>query len=248
MSHCFWEGVISHTRVAPKKHAFSYKFFMLDIDTSNFASLQNTFFSLNKINLFSFCAKDHFGTSDDFLKNIDQVLQYFAITQKYTQIRFITLPSIFGFVFNPISLLLLCKDNKPELLLAEVHNYHQGRVFYKVSLQEKDDRKFTGIAQKQMFVSPFMKDDGSYEFTLTYDTNEQFKLHITLKEEGETVLVTYFKAQKKNYSIKSIKELFFSHTLLSFWVVTRTLLQTFKLYMKGLPWHNPTPKDRIKRI
>ena len=48
---CLYECTVNHTRIAPKKHAFDYRVFMLAIDLDNFPKLP--LLSQNRFNLFS---------------------------------------------------------------------------------------------------------------------------------------------------------------------------------------------------
>lgn len=83
MSHQFLEGKIYHKRFEPKQHQFTYGFYLLDIDLDDFKSLQNQkYFSINSLNLFSFYAKDHFGKSEDFIQNVEELLNKFDIEKK----------------------------------------------------------------------------------------------------------------------------------------------------------------------
>jgi len=45
----------------------------------------------------------------------------------------------------------------------------------------------------------------------------------------------------------NIISLFFRHTLLTFWVVTRTIWQSLKLKLKGLKWNGPEAIDQTRR-
>ena len=246
MSHRFYDGTIYHKRISPRKHEFKYKFFMVDIELSTIDKLKNRLFSKNSFNLFSFYSKDHFGKNINFTQNVEELLKRFALDSN-TKIRFITLPRIFGFVFNPISLLILFKDNKPSYLVAEVHNYNGGRVIYPVKLETKDGKKYTGNTLKEMYVSPFFKRDGVYKFTLEYD-NEQLLFNILLYENSKKVLSSTLNCQAVTFSEKSIIKLFFKHTFLTFWVVTRTIYQSLKLKLKGLEWTKPIRQDQMRRF
>lgn len=165
MSHQFLDGTIYHKRFAPKIHDFKYKYFMVDIDLSNLTKLRNRFFSLNRFNLFSFYSKDHFGKDEDFIKNVEDISEKFGLDSTM-KMRFITLPRVIGFVFNPISILLFFKEDKPYFMLAEVHNYNGGRVVYPVELKSVDGKNYSGKSIKDMYVSPFSKREGDYKFNL----------------------------------------------------------------------------------
>jgi len=127
-----------------------------------------------------------------------------------------------------------------------VHNYNGGRVVYPVKLEAKTGTKYIGEANKDMYVSPFLKRDGVYKFALDYSL-EKMGLSIYLYEDDEKTMMTVFSATSKDFSTKSILSLFCKHTFLTFLVVTRTLWQTLKLKLKGLKFNTVTPKDQRRR-
>lgn len=245
-SNFFYDGVIYHKRFLPKQHDFKYKFFMLDIDINNLNKEKSKLFSYNKFNLFSFKSKDHFGGKKDFLENIDELLKKFDI-KKPTKTRFITLPRIMNFVFNPISLLLIInKEEKLDFILAEVHNYNGGRVIYPIKLSHRGHNLYRGEIPKDMYVSPFFKRDGSYSFLFRYDKSN-VALKIDLFEENKKMLTASFSGTPLPFSDKNIIKLFLKHTFLTFFVVTRTLWQSLKLYKKGLKFNSVEDIDTKRR-
>ena len=72
---------------------------MIDIDISKFEKLDTKYFSLNSFNLFSFSTQDHFGENIDFKENIKNLLKKYDLNPT-EKMRFITLPSILGYVFS----------------------------------------------------------------------------------------------------------------------------------------------------
>ena len=243
--HKFYEGTIYHKRFHPKVHEFKYNFYLLDIDLNYFENLKNSLFSINKLNFLSFKTKDHFGKSDDFLQNVDELLEKFSI-KKTKNMRFFTLPRVLNFVFNPISALVVFDDNNQAThLLAEVHNYNNGRVVYPIVL-EKEGNSYTGKVKKDMYVSPFFKTDGVYEFQLKYDENKLF-LKIDLFEDNEYKLTAIFNSKAKNFNKKSSLNIFFKYMFSTFLVVTRTYIQAIRLFIKGLKIHSPREQDKERR-
>lgn len=247
-NHRFYEGAIYHKRVHPKVHEFKYNFYLLDIDVSNsssFNKLKNSYFSINKLNFLSLKTKDHFGKSDDFLQNIDRLLEEFNL-EKSSKLRFITLPRVLNFVFNPISILMVFdKENNPSHILAEVHNYNSGRVIYPVKLEKKSN-SYTGIVKKDMYVSPFFQSMGVYKFELKYDENKLF-IKIDLYEDDVYKLSAIFNSKAKNFNKKTSLSIFFKYTFITFLVVSRTFFHAIKLYLKGLKTFAPRAEDKIKR-
>jgi len=245
MSHHYIEGSIFHKRFNPVKHKFTYPFFMLDIDLSQLDTLNSRFFSVNGFNLFSFHSKDHFGDSDDFMVNVHELLKKFDL-KPTKQMHFITLPRILGFVFNPISTLVLFNEGRPVHMLAEVHNYNSGRVIYSLALKHNKHNIYTGSASKDMHVSPFFKRDGDYRFMFEYD-HQGARLSVILNENKTRMLISTFTGKKLPFRLTQTLSLFCRHTFLTVWVVTRTLWQSLKLKFKGLKWYSPQPADRIRR-
>ena len=243
--HKFYEGTIYHKRFHPKVHEFKYNFYLLDIDLNYFENLKNSLFSINKLNFLSFKTKDHFGKSDDFLQNVDELLEKFSI-KKTKNMRFLTLPRVLNFVFNPISALVVFDDNNQAThLLAEVHNYNNGRVVYPILLEKKGN-SYVGKVKKDMYVSPFFKTDGVYEFQLKYDENKLF-LKIDLFEDNEYKLTAIFNSKAKDFNKKSSLNIFLKYMFSTFLVVTRTYIQANRLFIKGLKIHSPREQDKERR-
>lgn len=245
VSHRWLDGEVYHKRFAPKEHEFLYDYCMVDIDVSQLSSLKNSLFSYAKRNLFSFNPKDHFGKDESFLRNIDQLLKDFSLKDEY-EMRFLTLPRILGFVFNPISALVLAKEGKLKYMLVEVHNYNGGRIVYPVRLEEIASSCYEGRIEKDMYVSPFFKREGEYRFVLLY-TQTQMQVSVTLYEEGKKMLIAKLKTKVLPFDTKNSLKIFCSHTLLTFFVVSRTLWQSLRLYIKGLVFYKPELKDQIRR-
>lgn len=245
MSHSFFEGTVYHKRYTPKVHEFRYPFYLLDIDLSLLDRLKNRLFSFEGVNLFSFRSKDHFGQSEDFMENVETLLQKFGLTSS-ENMHFVTLPRVANFVFNPISVLILFEKNVPTHLFAEVHNYNGGRVVYPVKLTEKGNRSYQGEVMKEMYVSPFLESSGEYRFFLRYDEGKM-SLKVDLYKAGEKKLTASFNGTERPFKSMTIAKLFVRHSFLTFWVVTRTVWQSFRLWRKGLTWYSPTKLDQIRR-
>lgn len=245
MSHQFYEGKVYHKRFIPKVHEFTYPFYLLDIDLSLLSRLKNRLFAFEGINLFSFRSKDHFGQSEDFMQNVEELLEKFDITATQNM-HFITLPRVVNFVFNPISVLILNEGEKPTHLLAEVHNYNGGRIVYPVVLQTKDEKSYTGTIPKDMYVSPFLETSGEYRFLFRQEENK-ITLKVDLYEGDQKKLTASFSGDSRPFESKTVAKLFVKHSFITFWVVTRTLWQSLKLWAKGLTFYSPMPTDQIRR-
>ena len=191
---------------------------------------------------------DHFGKSRDFIKNIEELLEKFDLKAS-SKMRFLTLPRVLNFVFNPISVLLLFdEESNPTHILAEVHNYNGGRVVYCVKLEKHQNNttSYFGAVKKDMYVSPFFKQQGIYEFELKYDEHKLF-IKIDLYENQQHKLTAIFNSKSKPYSFKNILIVFVRYMFSTFLVVSRTFYHAFRLYLKGLKIYSPRDNDKIKR-
>lgn len=245
MSHRFYEGEIYHKRFFPKEHAFTYDYFFLDINADEISTLKNKLFGVNGLGIMSFYSQDHFGQSSDFLLNAQELIDALDWGE-YSELRFLTLPRIFNFVFNPISVLLLLNERAiPTHCVAEVHNYNGGRVLYPMVLIQTNTH-FSAECPKSMYVSPFMGYEGRYKFEIDY-TPEHFGLRIDLISEEKRMLVAHFSGAAREYSAATIRSLLCGHTFLSLFVVTRTLYQSLRLKLKGLSFYPPRPQDQLKK-
>lgn len=245
MKHLFFEGSVYHKRFHPHTHEFTYPFYLLDININAISSLKNSLFSLGGLNLLSFKAKDHFGSSKDFTHNVRELLEKFDL-QATQEMRFITLPRVFNFVFNPISVVVLFKDGAPTHLLAEVHNYNGGNIVYPVKLETLKEGVYEGAIDKDMHVSPFLERTGKYKFKLQYSC-EKMNLGVTLYENGVKKLIANFSGKALPFSVSSILHLLSRQAFLTFGVVIRTLWQSFKLWRQGLKRHRPIKLDQTRR-
>ena len=247
-NHNIFEGTIYHKRYLPKKHEFKYNFYLLDIDVFDLESLKNRIFSINSFNLMSLKSVDHFGKSRDFIKNIEELLEKFDLKVS-SKMRFLTLPRVLNFVFNPISVLLLFdEESNPTHILAEVHNYNGGRVVYCVKLEKHQNNttSYFGAVKKDMYVSPFFQCEGVYEFELKYDQNKLF-IKIDLYENSLHKLTAVFNSKSMPYTFKNILKIFFRYMFSTFLVVSRTYFQAIRLYLKGLKIYFPRENDKTRR-
>jgi len=245
VSHRYFEGEIYHKRFTPKVHDFTYPFFMLDIDLDAYETLEHRFFSKERWSLFSFFAKDHFGSHENFLDNVSELLEKFSL-EPSPKMRFITLPRVGNFVFNPISMLIVFDEERPTHLLVEVHNYNGGRIVYLVALEHVTHNRYRGESLKDMYVSPFLEREGVYRFEIDY-SDEALMCSITYIKDEIKVLKATLNAKSLPFESQSTRALFGRHLFLTFGVVTRTLWQTLKLKLKGLTWFSPTPIDQTRR-
>ena len=142
-----YNGVVSHSRLLPKSHSFSYKVYsiLFDIDKLEDIQKQCNLFSYNRFNFFSFYFKDH-GKKDGSnpKKWILEIADNENIDKKNLKIFCLCYPRVLGYVFNPISVWFVYSKNILEMIVYEVRNTFgedHSYVFNLKSESEKLDHK-----------------------------------------------------------------------------------------------------------
>ena len=113
-----YTGTVIHKRFKPKIHSFNYKVFSLLIDLSELDLMHQKLklFSYNKFNIVSFFSKDHGPRDGSSLKNwVLDNLKKNDIETNDIQIKLLSYPRIFGYVFNPLSVFYIY-DKKFEIV------------------------------------------------------------------------------------------------------------------------------------
>lgn len=147
MNSCLYECSVLHARFSPRPHRFVYRIFLFAIDLDELAELHRRLplFSVARPNLYSFRDRDYLPTSEPLhnapttavppdnrkskIENLkSRVLSHLAASTPNldlagARVVLVTLPRIFGYLFNPVSF-YFCYDRSgaPLAALAEVTN------------------------------------------------------------------------------------------------------------------------------
>jgi len=179
-NHSFGKGHIIHKRTRDTQNFFQYKAPYLSINLNDSHSLP-WFISFNKFNCLSIFYRQH-----GYRQKQKSLLQFATdLAKKYRidfhQVNLITIPSFFGYSFNPISFYLYL-DNKNQLvsILYEVKNTFGDQVHY-LSLKDFNQKRF----KKNMYVSPFIQMDCTYKITVKIPDPQQFQCFINQYDKDE---------------------------------------------------------------
>ncbi|MEP4807168.1 MAG: DUF1365 family protein, partial [Luteolibacter sp.] len=164
---------MSHTRVSPKHHAFSYRVFMLAIDLDRFPKLP--LLSQNRFNLFSIVDRDHIQTDPE--KTTKQNLTAFLAKNGTkippdAKITLLTFPRVLGYSFNPVSFYYISsKTGQPLTAVAEVTNTYREMKLYPLGAPDAQGN-FDHTTPKNFYVSPFSDPNDTFHFRLHQPTSE----------------------------------------------------------------------------
>ena len=163
----FYKGQVTHKRVATVQHKLDYKiaYLLIDLDQTELANKQSNLLGIERLGLMSFQERDHGNASTDSLANwVRHFLKEHNIEAEAARIELLTLPRMFGFVFNPISFFFIYDhENKLHHIIYEVNNTFGERHFYLCETDKADTARPHGC-EKDFFVSPFFDVQGRYQF------------------------------------------------------------------------------------
>lgn len=234
-----YTGTVSHRRIVPKYHAFSYNVLMFYFDISRIEeTLQKIpYVSFEKFNWYSFHRKNYLNNNELSLDNATREL----IKSKFNtypkgKIYLLTQLSCFGYCFNPISLYFVFKENSDELeyLITEVTNTPWGEKHqYVLSNTFKQQTHFYQYHfEKELHVSPFMGMKYIYQLNLKFDHKN---INVYLKNIYLNQL--HFDAslclQASTFNTKT----FIRHPLMTYKIIFAIYWQALKLWIKGAPYH-----------
>lgn len=182
-------GITSHSRHAPRPHAFQYRLFWLGIDLDELASLDKTLagFGHNRFALASIHDRDYCGPGEaSIIEKLRPRLDHAGMEQPH-RVTLMTVPRILGYVFNPVSFYLLKRpDDSLVGMVAEVRNTFGESHLYVLRPDQPakapDDVVHFAFA-KRFYVSPFLDRRGEYRVALR-TSDDHFDINVTLQQDG----------------------------------------------------------------
>ena len=158
---------IVHKRYGEIEHFFKYKVPSIFLDLDEVEIIKSKIFSINSFNLFSFNEKDHGYRDDRSIKEyIAQSLKKYDVSYNKLKIKILCFPRIFGYVFNPLSVLYCYDENKLIAIFYEVKNTsNEQHTYVFANGQNTDLKSLQHECNKDFYVSPFIGMQGKYLFT-----------------------------------------------------------------------------------
>lgn len=239
MTSAIYTAKVMHKRLFPKVNQFTYGVYYLALPLDQLGRLDDGWrFGVNRRALVSFHERDHGARDGSPLEPwIRGILAKHAAHVAITDITLITMPRIFGYVFNPVSF-WMCFDASQQLraVLAEVHNTFGEAHNYLIV--HADGRAIAAddllYARKIFHVSPFLPREGSYQFRFAYNP-ESMGVTINYHDaEGQLQLITMLSGQFKAFNPMNLRRAFWQHKLVTLKTISLIHYQAIKLIAKGV--------------
>lgn len=229
-----YEGVVGHTRIAPREHRLRYRVFFLYLDLDEVAALDRrlALFSAGRFNLVSFAERAHGDGSGRPLKaQIEAELAKAGLAYG-GPIRLLAMPRILGKGFNPLTV-YFChrRDGTLSAMLYEVNNTFGERHSYLIPAAE-DHGMVRQHCQKAFYVSPFMDFDLAYAFRVR-PPGETVQVAIDVSDTKEMVLSANFLGRRRRLTDVNLLKAWATHPWMTLGVFAAIHVEALKYWLKG---------------
>lgn len=228
-----YPGVVTHTRLKPRRHALRYRVFMLFLDLDEVAALDRglKLFSLARFNLVGFDPRRHGDGSATPLKAQVEAKLAAAGIAHGGPVRMLAMPRILGTGFNPLTVYFCHRaDGALSAILYEVNNTFGERHSY---LIPADNAPIVRQAcEKGFYVSPFMDMDLSYAFRVR-PPGEAVQVLVDVDDAEGRVLATGFVAERKTLSDRNLLRAWLTHPWMTLGVLAAIHWEALFVWFKG---------------
>jgi DUF1365 family protein len=256
-------GEVVHQRSRTFDHRLRYRVWMVLVDLDALDGLQSRLRLLGRgrFGLITLRATDHGDRSDRPLRaQVEGHLAEAGIDIAGGPIRLLTMPRILGYGFNPISVFFCHRpDGALAALLYEVTNTFHERHSYLVAVpspsppgggRAPEAVEGAGPAlirqtvDKQLFVSPFMDRDLTYDFTVR-PPGEAVSVVVAVRRGETPILTASFAGQRRPLTDGQLLRAFLTHPLLTWKVTWGIHWEAAKMMFKGARYrHRGAPPEQ----
>ena len=226
---------ITHTRISPAKHTFTYRVFMLALDLHSFPTLP--LLSRNRFNLFSLHDSDHIHTHPT-QTTAQNLLSWLSANGLHlppdTRITLLTFPRVLGYAFNPVSFYYLhTPSGTPITAVAEVTNTFREMKLYHLG-HPAADGSFDHTTPKNFYVSPFSDPNDTFHFKIAQPAHTW---HISINNLSATTptLLSSIHGTHRPLTTPRLAYYALAYPLLSLTIILRIHLQALILLLKKIP-------------
>ncbi len=249
-------GQVSHSRLAPRPHAFAYRLFMLRFDLAAVPALDrvHALFGMRWWKPVRFDVADFLGVPreagslearvDALRAAVLRTLAEHGVRDDIGRIELVAHGRIFGYVFNPVSFFLCYGADAaadPVAVIADVHNTFGQRHAYVLPAAQADSH---GVwREKKVFhVSPFFTLDGTYRFELSF-ADGAVDVRIDLHDRGRPVFVSRLQLARRPLTDGGLAGSLIRFPFMTLRVVAAIHWEAWRLWRKGLSYHPPPAYD-----
>ena len=242
----FYRCAVTHERFGQVLHRLTYRvaYVLVDLDVLNEGRSPTRLFGFNRPRPLSILARDHGdGETDDLAQWVRRHLLSNGVLEEGATITLLTLPRVFGFVFNPASFYFI-HDRQGALhhIPCEVNNTFGERHFYLLRAN-REDCSVRQSCDKEFYVSPFLEMAGRYFFKIR-PPKERVSIGIDYRrDDGVRELAAYMAGDKAPLNLLTSLKVLLEFPLMTLGVVAAIHWEALLLFFKGATFH-ANPRSR----
>lgn len=235
---------VFHSRHAPARHSFKYRYFTfcLDLDEVDSLAKKFSFFGTQVFKPFRFVPKDLiFGNNAPTAAAVKAAVIGFAskmgARSPIERIEFVGHVRTLGYAYNPAAFYFgYGKDDRLLFGIVEVTNTFHEKKAYFIPADSSGRDGLSDIQQKLFYVSPFLDLDTHFEFSLKQPA-ETLSLQIDSRKPGTSVVLhATLKGIARPFTAQRLLLNFFRFPLITLGVMAKIHIQAAKLYLKRVPY------------
>ena len=237
-------GSVGHCRMSPRKHAFSYPMVTLELDLDELESgaLDSWIFRFNRAGVLSVKRCDYLKLASSLRAEVEQMLSDHGMKAKPNRITLVTMPRLFGYIFNPVSF-FLCFDTSDKLIgcITQVRNTFGEAHLYPL-VCEPQALPVEWRFPKDFFVSPFFDSNGEYRVAVR-DEGAKLSIVVDLYKDAQLVFGSELKGEAKPFSGFNLAKTLIKFPFTLILTMPRIHIQALILfvYIKLKPFIIPEP-------
>jgi DUF1365 family protein len=255
-----YECEVMHARFTPREHRFVYRLFLFAIDLDELPDLHRRLplFSVNRPNLYAFRESDYLPTHEPLHPTRDhpdpvchpiddkppslkaRVVKHLAsqgVDLAGGRVVLVTLPRIFGYLFNPVSF-YFCYDRHGACVaaLAEVTNTFREMKPYFLGPATQADGAFRLRVPKHFYVSPFSDVDVEFDFMLR-PPDARLAVQIDDHTGGRRTLTSTLTGPRRALTGARLAWFTVKYPLLTLRIIALIHWHALRLWLKKVPWY-----------
>ncbi len=241
MSTILHIGDVAHIRHTPFRHRFRYRMWMLSCDLD--APQETALFHRNRRGVVSLHDRDHGPRDGSPLRPwAEAQLAQAGLAAFGHSIRFMAIPRMFGWAFNPIAF-YLCHDAQGRLgaVIHQVKSTFGDQTAYVLAVPNASGTVHQQTT-KRMHVSPFFDMQGGYRFAFSDPSGPEFRLMIRYGTPEQPRMTATMRLAASKLTDGALFRLLLAMPLMPFKVFAAIHWEALRLFLHGARYHPVPPK------